>query len=130
MCYKTSMKTDPLSRRERELMDILFRLGEGTVSQARAEMTSPPSYSAVRALMNTLVDKGQLSHRQQGRAYVYTPVQPREEAAVSALRRVVSAFFGGSPAQAAVALVGLEELGAEELAALREAVERAEEEGR
>ena len=122
--------TDPLSRRERELMDILFRLGEGTVSQVRGEMVSAPSYSAVRALMNTLVDKGHLAHRQQGRAYVYTPLQAREEAALSALRRVVSAFFGGSPAQAAVALVGLEDLDPDELAALRQAVAQAEEDGR
>ncbi len=122
--------TPPLSRRERELMDILYRLDEGTVAAVRAEMADAPSYSAVRALLNTLVDKGHLQHRSEGRAYVYRPTRPREKAGVAALKRVVSAFFGGSVADAAVALVQLETLSDDELAGLRAAVAQAEQEGR
>ena len=92
-------------------------------------MASPPSYSGVRALLGTLVEKGHLTHRSEGRAYVYSPTRPREAVGASALRRVIGAFFGGSAVEAAVALVQMEELSADELAALRAAVAQAEAEG-
>jgi len=101
------LSPDPLSRRERQVMDILYRLGEAPVAVVRAEMADPPSYSSVRAAMNTLVKKGHLRTREEGRAYVYAPVVEPGKARVSALRRVVENFFGGSPAEAAVALLEL-----------------------
>ncbi len=115
-----------LSRRERELMDILYRLGEATVGAVRDEMAAPPSYSAVRAALNTLASKGHARHRRDGRAYVYRPAAPVGAARTSALRRVVASFFGGSAAKTAVALVELEGLEADELAELKAAIARAE----
>jgi predicted transcriptional regulator len=119
-----------LSRRERELMDILYRLGEATVGVVRDEMTAPPSYSAVRAALNTLESKGHARVRREGRAHVYRPARPVQEVRTSALKRVVSAFFGGSAAKTAVALVELEGLDSDELAELKAAIARAEQEGR
>jgi len=111
-------------------MDIIYRLDRATVADVRAEMPSPPSYSAVRALIRTLVDKGHLTHVQQGRAYVYSAVQPVDHARTSALRRVMSAFFGGSAAKAAVALVELDTIDPADLRELKAAIARAEGEGR
>lgn len=124
------MKTDPLSRREREIMDIVYRLGRATVAQVRAEMSSPPGYSSVRTLMGVLEGKGELTHAQEGRAYVYRPARPLVEARTSAVQRVVRAFFGGSVGEMAVALVEQSSLSAEELAELKAAIARAESEGR
>ena len=123
------MLTPQLSRRERELMDIVHRLGRATVAEVRAEMMSPPTYSAVRALMCTLETKGHLRHAQEGRAYVYSPSQAPSEARAHALQRVVSAFFGGSAAKAAMALVQLEDLDPDELDGIKAAIARAEEQG-
>lgn len=130
MCYFSSMNTETYSRREREVMDIVYRLERATVADVRAEMADPPSYSAVRALLGTMVDKGHLRQDRAGRAYVYAPAKPVTEARASALRRVLGAFFGGSAAKAAVALVELEPLAADDLAALKQAIERAEAAGR
>ena len=121
---------DLLSRRERQIMDHVYRLGRASVGEVRDAMVDAPSYSAVRALMGTLVDKGQLTYRQQGRRYVYEPTVPAEQASVSALRRVVTNFFGGSAAQAALALVSESELDPGELEALEAAIAEARGEGR
>lgn len=118
--------SDPLSRRERELMDIVYRLGHATVAQVREGMAQPPSYSAVRALLRTLETKGHLVHHQEGRAYIYAPVHSAREAGSQALRRIVSAFFGGSAVRAAMALVTLEDIDPAELVELQEAIHRAE----
>jgi len=127
------MKTpDPLSRRERQAMDILYRLGEAGVGRVREEMADPPSYSAVRALMSTLLDKGHVLHRREGTRYLYRPAQPRSQARRSALSRVVDAFFDGAPASAAGALLEMSEgaLPPGELDRLRALVAQAEAEGR
>ena len=96
-----------LSRRERQVMDILFRHGEASVSQVRDEMADPPSYSAVRALMNVLVRKGHLKYRQDGLRYVYRSTWPRTQAARTALQRTVTTFFEGSPEKAVAALIDM-----------------------
>lgn len=122
---------DPLSRRERQIMDILYRLDEASVGAVRAEMADPPSYSSVRAALGTLVRKGHLVTREEGRAYVYRPVVEPRTARTSALRRVVENFFGGSPERAAVALIELSsELDSDAKQRLQTLIDSAREEGR
>jgi predicted transcriptional regulator len=121
---------DPLSRREREIMDVLYRLGEAAVADVRAQMVDPPSYSAVRALFATLEAKGHLTHRADGLRYVYAPTVPPERAARSALDRVVNAFFAGSATHAAVALLAETKLDDDAVAALEALIQQARERGR
>jgi predicted transcriptional regulator len=121
---------DPLSRRERQAMDLVYRLGQASVADVHEALPDAPSYSAVRALMGTLVDKGHLVQARDGKRYVYSPTVPAEAASASALGRVVRTFFGGSPAQAALALVSGAELDDDELAALERAIAAAREGGR
>lgn len=97
-----------LSRRERQIMDVLFRQSEATVAEVLAELPDPPSYSAVRALLRVLEEKGQIAHRQDGPRYVYRPTAPAGEASETALRRVLRTFFGGSATRAVAALIDLE----------------------
>lgn len=125
-----TLKPDPLSRREREIMDIIFRLEKASVSQVRGEMAAAPSYSTVRTLMGTLEQKGQLKHTQAGPRYEYSPVVPRATAQRSALTRIVDSFFGGSPQQAAVALLEMSDIDTNTLDELRALVDQAQEEGR
>src|ERR1041385_192803 len=106
----TQPSQDPLSRRERQVMDILYARGQASVSEVLEAMEDPPSYSAVRALMNVLVRKGHLKHRQEGLRYVYTPTHPRKLAARSALERTVRTFFDGSAERAAAALIDMASL--------------------
>lgn len=122
--------SDPLSRRERQVMDIVYRMGEASVGAVHEHLTDAPGYSAVRALMGTLTDKGHLTFRQEGRRYLYAATVPAAEARVSALRQVVSTFFGGSPAEAALALVSEAALTHEERRALEDAIARAAQDGR
>ncbi len=121
---------DPLSRREREIMDIVYRLEAASVAQVVEQMAEPPSYSTVRTLMGTLEKKGQLSHTSSGPRYLYSPVVERGVARASALSRIVENFFGGAPERAAVALLEMSGLEEARLVELRELVERAKEEGR
>lgn len=127
---KGATVSDPLSRRERQIMDLVYRLGTASVSDVRDGMVDAPSYSGVRALMGVLVDKGHLETERDGRRYLYRPTVSPEKASASALRRVVTNFFGGSAAEAAVALVSDGELAADELEALEAAIAKAREEGR
>lgn len=101
-------KLKQLSRREREIMEVVYREGRASVAEVRELMTEPPSYSAVRTTMGILADKGLLSHRKKGRRFIYEPVLPAGTARRQALRNVVSTFFGGSAASAAVALLDSE----------------------
>ena len=96
-----------LSRRERECLDILYRLDEATVAEVQEAMTDPPSYSAVRATLNVLVDKGAAEHRQDGPRYVYLPAVPAGSARNAAVKHLVETFFGGSAEEAAVALLAM-----------------------
>lgn len=123
--------SDPLSRRERQIMDLVYRLARGaSVSEIHQALADAPSYSAVRALMGTLVDKGHLVTARDGRRYLYSPTVPAEQASASALDRVVTNFFGGSKLQAALALVEDTALDPQELEALELAIAQAREEGR
>jgi predicted transcriptional regulator len=92
-----------LSRRERQIMDIVFRLGKATVSDVIDAMADAPTRTSVRTLMRILEDKGHLKHRKNGRAYVYQPTTARKQVGRSALRRVISTFFDGSLEQAVAA---------------------------
>ncbi len=119
-----------LSRRERQIMHILFRLGRATAAQVRDEMEDAPSYSAVRAHLATLERKGHIGHQTEGARYVYAPTTATQEARESALSGVVRSFFQGSPAKAAVALVEMGDLADNELDELEALIRRAREEGR
>lgn len=123
--------SEGLSRRERQIMDVVYRLGRASVADVREAIPDAPSYSAVRALMGVLEDKGELTHEREGPRYVYSPTTPREEASVSALRRVLTTFFDGSPTQAMAALVDLsEDLPEDELERLESMIRDARREGR
>ena len=100
------MTHETLSRRERQIMEIVYRRGEATAAQILAEMSDPPSYSAIRALLRILVDKKHLQHREDGPRYVYSPVVSRRKARARALAQVVNTFFDGSALNAASALLG------------------------
>ena len=94
-----------LSRRERQIMDVLFRMGQATVSDVQAAMPDPPSYSAVRAMLRILEEKGHVRHEQDGPRYVYKPALARERAKRSAMRHLLHTFFEGSHEQAVAALL-------------------------
>ncbi|MHA3770496.1 BlaI/MecI/CopY family transcriptional regulator [Verrucomicrobiota bacterium sgz303538] len=98
-------KPDGLSRRERQIMDVIYGRGEATAADVHAALPDAPSYSAVRALLRILEEKGVLKHREDGPRYVFMPTMPREKASRSALKRVVETFFGGSLADAVAAFV-------------------------
>ena|SRR5688500_11149964 len=121
-----------LSPRERQIMDALYRHGESTVAEVMERMPDPPSYSAVRATLRVLEDKGEVSHREDGRRYVYRPAVAADRARKSALRHLVGTFFGGSAERAAVALLRMSETGISdaEIARLEARVAEAREEGR
>jgi len=95
----------PLSRRERQIMDVLFKNGKSTAAEIQAGMPDPPSYSAVRAMLRTLEEKGHIRHQSDGPRYVYSPTIGKERAKRSALRHMVETFFGGSVELAVAALL-------------------------
>lgn len=128
--FSMTTATDPLSRRERQILDILYARGTATAAEVQEALPDPPSYSAVRALLRILEDKGHARHETRGTRYVYLPMVPRERARNSALSRIVKTFFDGSAAQAAAALVDSGSLSDEELAKLSTLIERARKEGR
>lgn len=121
-----------LSRRERQIMDVIYRLGEATAQEVRDHLPDPPSYSAVRALLRVLEDKGHAKHRQVGPRYVYLPTVSREKARVAALKQMVRTFFDGSAEDAVAALLDLSgsELSDDELKRLERLIDRARNEGR
>jgi predicted transcriptional regulator len=110
-----------LSRRERQIMDVLYRHGTATAAEVHAGLPDPPSQTAVRTLLRILEDKGQVTHEADGVRHVYRPVTPREDARTTMLDHMVRTFFNGSRAQAMAALIGDEadaELSDAELARL------------
>lgn len=121
-----------LSRRERQIMDVLFERGRATAADVREAIADPPSYSAVRALLRILEDKGHVRHDQDGPRYVYIPRHDREKARRSALRHVVQTFFEGSAGQAMTALLDgdAERLTSAELDRMAALIERARKESR
>lgn len=121
-----------LSRRERQIMDIVYARGEATAADVRATLPDPPSYSAVRALLAILVDKGHLKHRSQRGRYIYVPTRRRAQAGRSALRRVLDTFFEGSLEKAVAALLqGADaKLSDQDLQRLGRRIQQARKEGR
>jgi predicted transcriptional regulator len=129
-----STRPDPLDvgRRERQIIEIVYGLGRATVSDVLAQLPDPPSYSAVRGMLNKLEVKGHLSHVQDGPRFVYVPAVPAERARSSALRQVVNVFFGGSVEQAVMALVQMPDgqIPQDRLEALAKRIRLEKEEGR
>jgi predicted transcriptional regulator len=121
-----------LSRRERQIMDVVYRRGRATAAEVMEDLPDPPSYSAVRAMLRVLEEKGELRHEQDGPRYVVLPTVPREQASRSALRNLVRTFFDGSTEQAVAALLDPADgkLSDAELARLARLINRARKEGR
>ena len=118
-----------LTRREREIMDILYRRGRATAAEVLEDLAEPPSYSAVRALLRLLEEHGHAKHVQDGPRYVYMPAVARSDARRSAIAHVVSTFFEGSVADAVATLVERSTLSKPELNRLAQLIERAKKEG-
>ena len=116
-----------LSRRERQIMDILYELGEATAHQVMEKLPEPPGYSAVRALLRKLEEKEHISHKEVSLKYVYFPLTETKEASQNAIKRLIKTFFEGSAGQAANALLGmsLKDLSDEELNELEARIEEA-----
>jgi predicted transcriptional regulator len=115
---------EKLSRREREIMDALFALGDSASAEdIRARLTDPPSYSAVRAMLVKLEAKGFIRHRAEGLRYVYSPTASRAAAQKKAVGNLMRVFFGGSASQAVSALLKQERWTDDELEALRAEIE-------
>ncbi|HEU0013912.1 MAG TPA: BlaI/MecI/CopY family transcriptional regulator [Longimicrobium sp.] len=117
-----------LTRRERQIMDSVYRRGSATAAEVLQDLPEPPGYSAVRAMLRKLQDKGYLRSAHDGPRYVYSAVIPRDEARDSALQRLVRTFFDGSRAKAAAALLDAQEgLTDDELAELEQMIRHARE---
>jgi len=125
-----AQNSDPLSRRERQIMDVIYARGQATAAEVVAALPDPPSYSAVRALLHILEQKGHLRHQEHGPRYVFLPTVSRDRARKSALRNLVRTFFDGSPAQAAAALIDQADLSDDDAERLSEMIEKARKEGR
>jgi predicted transcriptional regulator len=120
-----------LSRRERQIMDVVHRHGRVTAAEVLAELPEPPSYSAVRTTLRLLEEKGHVRHEQDGPRYVYLPTMNREKARRSAIRHLVKTFFDGSTEDAVAALLETDSrMGEEELERLSQLIESAKKEGR
>jgi predicted transcriptional regulator len=121
-----------LSRRERQIMDVIYRRGQATAAEVLEDLPDPPSYSAVRAMLRVLEEKGHLRHDLQGPRYVFLPTVPRDQARRSALQQLVHTFFDGSTEQAVAALLDQSDrtLSDAELARLARLIAQARKEGR
>jgi predicted transcriptional regulator len=125
--------SDPteLSRRERQIMDVVFTQGEATVNQIAAALPDPPTAMAVRRMMHILEEKGFLKRRQDGREVTYSPKQSKERAGKKALQHVIDTFFGGALDEALAAhLTGRDAVTTEQLARINQLIEQARKEGR
>jgi len=121
-----------LSRRERQIMDIIYKRGQATAAEVMEQLPDPPGYSAVRALLRVLEEKGHLRHAQEGQRYVYMPIVARDKAKHSALKRVLQIFFDDSTEEAVAALLNIsqERLTDGDLARLERLIRQARKEGR
>jgi predicted transcriptional regulator len=113
-----------LGARERQIMDVLFRLGTAGVAEVREALAAPPTYSAVRGMLSLLEQKGFVTHKQDGVRYVYSPTLRPDAAKRRALKHLVTTFFDGSPERAVSALLGMEQDTPIDLAELRELIAR------
>ncbi len=125
-------KAEELSRRERQVMEVLHRRGEGTVTDIMRELPDDPTYSAVRSVLRILGEKGLVDHSEDGAKYVYRPATPTEVAREDVLARVIDTYFAGSTEQAVTALLRMSdaELSDDELARLQARVRDARTRGR
>jgi predicted transcriptional regulator len=123
---------EDLARRERQIMDVIHQLGEATVGEVLDQLADPPSYSSVRTMIRLLESKGLLSHRQDGKRYVYKAIQSREAASKSALRKLMDVFFAGSATDAVAAIldVSSESLEPSDLDRMAKLIRQAKAEGK
>jgi BlaI family transcriptional regulator, penicillinase repressor len=124
--------TDDLSRRERQVMEILHRRGESTVAEIMEDLPDPPTYSAVRSILRILSEKQLIQYKEDGPRYVYYPAEPTEEARDEVLEHVVRTYFGGSAEQAVTALLRISDadISDGEVERLRDKIRRARLSGR
>src|SRR4051812_2659134 len=122
--------TTQLSRRERQIMDVVYRFGKVTAAEVLSEMPEPPGYSAVRAMLRLLEEKGHVRHEQDGPRYVYMPTVNRDRARKSAMKHLVRTFFDGSTEDAVAALLQNDGMSDAELQRLSRLIEAAKREGR
>lgn len=121
-----------LSRRERQIMDIIYELNEATVAQVLDKIPSPPSYSSIRALLRVLEEKGHLVHKQEGPRYIYSPTLSREKARKNALKHVMKTFFDNSTEDIVAALLDISDdnLSKQDYQRIQELIKKARKEGR
>ena len=120
------MASDPLSRRERQILDVIYSLGRATANDVLERLADPPTYTTIRGLLRVLESKGHVRHETDGARYVYFPTTTKQRAAKSAIGHVVETFFDGSPSRAMAALLGSDRaISQEEIVRLAEIVERA-----
>lgn len=125
-------KTHELGRRERQILDVIFKLGEASVADVLEQLPDPPAYDSVRTMIRVLESKGLLRHRREGTKYVYRPTQSHKSASKSALSHLMNTFFRGSASDTVAAVFDLasDDLDEAELAQLERLIERARKEGR
>ena len=118
---------EKLSRRERQIMDVLYERGHATAAEILASLPDPPSYSAIRALIKVLEDKGHVKHQEDGPRYVFTPSVPRSKARRNAVKHLLQTFFDDSAGEAVASLLGASagKLKPEELEKIEELIKRA-----
>ena len=118
---------EKLSRRERQIMDVLYERGRATAAEILAALPDPPSYSAIRALIKVLEDKGHVKHQEDGPRYVFTPSVPRSKARRNAVKHLLQTFFDDSASEAVASLLGLSagKLKPEELDKIEDLIARA-----
>lgn len=124
VCMKR-LEDGQISRRERQVMDILFRVGKATAEEVMNELPDPPGYSAVRALLVTLEGKGLVKHGKDSRRYVYQPTVPEKKAKRSALKQLIATFFEGSPEKLVASLLDPQDqkLSPEEIERIRKLID-------
>lgn len=129
---RKSTDTSPqaeLGRRERQIMEIIYRRSRATAAEVLADLSDPPSYSAVRGMLRYLEEKGHLKHEQDGPRYVYLPTSPQKKVRASALTHLVHTFFDGSASEAAAALIESKPLSRAEYERLSEILAKAKKQG-
>lgn len=128
---KRTRETPELARRERQIMDVIFQLGEATVGEVLERLPDPPSYSSVRTIIRKIEAKGLLTHRQDGKRYVYRAKQSRETASRTALQKLMDVFFSGSAPDTVAAImdVSAKTLDPEDLDRISKIIEQARKEG-
>ncbi len=119
-----------LGRRERQIMELIYQLGEASVAQVREAMPDPPSYSSVRTMIRLLEGKGLLKHRREGIKYIYQATQSKRKVSRSALRHLMTTFFEGSASEAVAAIFESEKMDSDDLKRIEALIKQARKEGR